>query len=98
MLNKYSNGLHWMNGVWYATEGLLPFLLTVLVLATLVAALVFGLRDAGHYLPQMNSIVGLLVKLTLFLVFGFVLTWFSGAIFVFLSNITGLNPFAGYKP
>jgi len=77
---------------------LLQFLLTVLTLVTLFAALIFGLRDAFRYLPQMNPIMGLVVKVTLFIVFGFVLTEFSRTIFMFLSNVSGLNPFAGYKP
>ena len=98
MLNKYASGMHWMNGFAYATHGLLQFSLTVLTLVTLFAALIFGLRDAGRYLPQMNPIVVLVVKMTLFIVFGFVLTEFSRTIFMFLSNILGLNPFAGYKP
>jgi len=96
--NKYANGMHWMNGFAYATHGLLQFLLTVLTLVTLFAALIFGLRDAVRYLPQMSPIVGLVVKVTLFIVFGFVLTEFSRTIFMFLSNVSILNPFAGYKP
>src|SRR6056300_467195 len=52
--NKYANGMHWMNGFAYATHGLLQFLLTVLTLVTLFAALIFGLRDAFRYLPQMS--------------------------------------------
>ena len=96
--NKYANAMHWMNGFAYATLGLLPFLLTVLTLVTLIAALIFGLRDAGRYLPQMNPIVGLVVKVTLFIVFGFVLTEFSRTTIMLLSNVSGLNPFAGYKP
>ena len=96
--NKYANGMHWMNGFVYATHGLLQFILTVLTLVTLFAALIFGLRDAGRYLPQMNPIVALVVKVTLFIVLGFVLTEFSRTIFMFLSNVLGLNPFAGYKP
>mgnify|MGYP003996001281 FL=1 len=96
--NKYANGMHWMNGFAYATHGLLQFLLTVVTLVTLFAVLVFGLRDAGRYLPQMNPMVGLVVKVTLFIVFGFVLTEFSRTIFMYLSNASGLNPFAGYKP
>ena len=95
--NKYANGMHWMNGFAYATHGLLQFLLTVLTLVTLIAALIFGLRDAVRYLPQMNPIMGLVVKVTLFIVFGFVLTDFSRAIFMFISGVSGLNPFAGYK-
>lgn len=98
MLNKYASGMHWMNGFAYATQGLLQLLLTILTFVTLFAALIFGLRDAGRYLPQMNPIVGLVVKVTLFIVFGFVLTEFSRTIFMFLSNVLGLNPFAGYKP
>ena len=96
--NKYATGMHWMNGFAYATLGFLPFLLTVLTLVTLIAALIFGLRDAGRYLPQMNPIVALVVKVTLFIVFGFVLTEFSRTIFMFLSNVSDLNPLAGYKP
>ena len=96
--NKYANGMNWMNGFAYATHGLLQLLLTILTLVTLFAALIFGLRDAGRYLPQMNPIVGLVVKVTLFIVFGFVLTEFSRTIFLFRSNVSGLNPFAGYKP
>jgi hypothetical protein len=87
-----------MNGFAYATHGLLQFLLTVLTLVTLIAALIFGLRDAVRYLPQINPIMGLVVKVTLFIVFGFVLTDFSRAIFMFISGVSGLNPFAGYKP
>ena len=98
MLNKYASGMHWMNGFAYATQGLLQLLLTILTFVTLFAALIFCLRDAGRYLPQMNPIVGLAVKVTLFIVFGFVLTEFSRTIFMFLSNVLGLNPFAGYKP
>jgi len=45
----------------------------------------------------MNPAVGLVVKVTLFIVFGFVLTEFSRTIFMFLSNVLGLNPFAGYQ-
>ena len=98
MLNKYASGMHWMNGFAYATQGLLQLLLTILTFVTLFAALIFGLRDAGRYLPQMNPAVGLVVKVTLFIVFGFVLTEFSRTIFMFLSNVLGLNPFAGYQP
>ena len=98
MLNKYASGMHWMNGFAYATQGLLQLLLTILTFVTLFAALIFGLRDAGRYLPQMNPIVALVVKVTLFIVSGFVLTEFSRTIFMFISNVLGLNPFAGYKP
>ena len=45
--NKYANAMHWMNGFAYATHGLLQFLLTVLTIGTLFAALIFGLRDVG---------------------------------------------------
>lgn len=96
--NKYANGMYWMNGFAYATHGLLQFLLTVLTLVTLFAALIFGLRDAFRYLPQMNPIMGLVVKVTLFIIFGFILTEFSRTIFMFISGVSGLNPFAGYKP
>jgi hypothetical protein len=96
--NKYANGMHWMNSLAYATQGLLQFLLTVLTLATLVAALVFGLRNASRYLPEMNPVVGLVVKLALFIVFGLVLTLFSRTIFVVMSSVTSLDPFSGYKP
>ena len=98
MLSKYASGMHWMNGFAYATQGLLQLVLTILTFVTLFAALIFGLRDAGRYLPQMNPIVALVVKVTLFIVLGFVLTEFSRTIFMFLSNVLGLNPFAGYKP
>jgi len=64
----------------------------------LFAALIFGLRDAGRYLPQMKPIVGLAVRLVLFIIFGFVLTEFSRTILMMLSNVSGLNPFSGYKP
>ena len=96
--NKYANGMHWMNGFTYATHGLLQFLLTVLTIGTLFAALIFGLRDVGRYLPQMNPIVGLVVKVILFIVFGFVLTEFSKTIFIIVSDVSGFNPFAGYDP
>ena len=59
MLNKYASGMHWMNGFAYATQGLLQLLLTILTFVTLFAALIFGLRDAGRYLPQMNPAVGI---------------------------------------
>jgi hypothetical protein len=98
MLNKLYNGMYWASAIEFVTHGLLQFILTVLTLVTLIAALIFGLRDAGRYLPQMNPIVGLVVRLTLFIIFGFLLTEFSRTIFVTLSNVSGLNPFAGYKP
>ena len=98
MLNKLYNGMYWASAIEFATHGLLQFILTVLTLVTLFAALIFGLRDAGRYLPQMNPIVGLVVKVTLFIFFGFVLTEFSRTIFMFISSVSGLNPFAGYKP
>jgi len=98
MLNKLYNGMYWASAIEFATHGLLQFILTVLTLVTLFAALIFGLRDAGRYLPQMNPIVGLVVRLVLFIIFGFVLTEFSRTIFILLSNVSGLNPFAGYKP
>ena len=98
MLNKHYNGMYWASAIEFAFHGLLQFLLTVLTLVTLFSALIFGLRDAGRYLPQMNSIVGLVVKVTLFIAFGFVLTEFSRTLFMFLSNVSGLNLFAGYKP
>jgi divalent metal cation (Fe/Co/Zn/Cd) transporter len=98
MLNKLYNGMYWASAIEFAFHGLLQFLLTVLKLVTLFAALIFGLRDAGRYLPQMNPIVGLVVKVTLLIVLGFVLTEFSRTIFMFISSVSGLNPFAGYKP
>lgn len=42
--------------------------------------------------------MGFVVKVTLFIIFGFVLTEISRTIFMFISGVSGLNPFAGYKP
>jgi hypothetical protein len=98
MLNKLYNSMYWASTMEFATYGLLQFILTFLTLVTLFAALIFGLRHAGRYLPQMDPSVGLVVRLILFIVFGFVLTEFSRAVFMLLSNVSGLNPFAGYKP
>ncbi len=50
MLNKYYNGLHWMNGFAFATHGLIPFLLTVLSVITLLASLIFMLQGTKKFI------------------------------------------------
>jgi len=98
MLNKFYSGLYWMNGFAFATHGLIPFLLTVLSVTTLLASLVFMLRDTKKFILFENPLLRLVVKLILVILFGVILTEFVGAISRVVVNLAGLNPFSGYRP
>ena len=98
MLNKFYSGLYWMNGFAFAKHGLIPFLLTVLSVTTLLASLVFMLRDTKKFILFENPLLRLVVKLILGILFGVILTEFAGAISRVVVNLAGLNPFSGYRP
>ena len=98
MIGKYSTGLHWMNTFSYATSGLLQFILTFIVVTTFVASIIYALRDFGRFVPNINPTISLLMKLGLAIIFALVLTEISRTIFSVLIAITGLDPYAGYKP
>ena len=98
MLNKFYSGLYWMNGFAFATHGLIPFLLTVLSVTTLLASLVFMLRDTKKFILFENPLLRLVVNLILVILFGVILTEFAGAISRVVVNLAGLNPFSGYRP
>jgi hypothetical protein len=98
MLNKYYNGLHWMNGFAFATHGLIPFLLTVLSVITLLASLIFMLQGTKKFILFENPLLRLVVKLISVILFGVILTEFAGAISRVVVILAGLNPFSGYRP
>ena len=98
MIGKYYSRLHWLDPFSYATSGLLQFILTISVLTTFVASIIYALRDLGRFVPNINPIVSLLIKLGLAVIFAHVLTEIARSIFDVLIAITGLNPYAGYSP
>jgi hypothetical protein len=98
MIGKYYSRLHWLDAFSYATSGLLQFILTVIVLTTFVASIIYALRDLGRFVPNINPIISLLMKLGLAVIFALVLTEISRTIFSVLITITGLDPYAGYSP
>ena len=98
MIGKYDSRLHWLDAFSYATSGLLQFILTFIVLTTFVASIIYALRDFGQFVPNINPIVSLLIKLGLAVIFALVLTEIARTIFSVLTKITGLDPYAGYSP
>ena len=97
MLGKYYSRLHWLDAFSYATSGLLQFILTFIVLTTFVASIIYALRDFGRFVPRINLIISLLIKLGLAVIFALVLTEIARTIFSVLLTITGLDPYAGYS-
>lgn len=98
MIGKYYSRLHRLDAFSYATSGLLQFILTFIVLITFVASVIYALRDFGRFVPNINPIVSLMMKLGLAVIFALVLTEFARAIFSVLITITGFDPYAGYSP
>ena len=98
IIGKYYSRPYWLDVFSYATSGLLQFILTVIVLTTLVASIIYALRDLGRFVPNINPIISLLMKLGLAVIFALVLTEIARTIFSVLIAITGLDPYAGYSP
>ena len=98
MIGKYYSRLHWLDAFSYAMSGLLQFILTVIVIITFVASMIYALRDLGLFVPNINPIISLLMKLGLAVIFALVLTEIARTIFSVLITITGLDPYAGYSP
>ena len=98
MIGKYYSRLHWLDTFSYATSGLPQFILTVIVLITFGASIIYALRDLGRFVPNINLIISLLMKLGLAVIFALVLTEIARTIFSVLITITGLDPYAGYSP
>ena len=98
MIGKYYSRLHWLDAFSYATSGLLQFILTFIVLTTLGALIIYALRDLGRFVPNVNPIISLLMKLGLAVIFALVLTEIARTIFSVLIAITGLDPYADYSP
>ena len=98
MIGKYYSRLHLLDAFSYATSGLLQFILTFIVLTTFVASIIYALRDFGRFVPNINPTISLLMKLGLAIIFAVVLTEIARSIFGVLITITGLDPYAGYKP
>ena len=98
MIGKYYSRLHWLGAFSYATSGLLQFILTVIVLITFVASIIYVLRDFGQFVPNINPIVSLMMKLGLAVIFALVLTEIARTIFSVLITITGLDPYTSYSP
>ena len=98
MIGKYYSRLHWLDAFSYAMSGLLQFILTVIVIITFVASMIYALRDLGRFVPNINPIISLLMKLGLAVIFALVLTEIARTIFSVLITITGLDPYAGYSP
>ena len=98
MIGKYYSRLYWLDAFSYATSGLLQFILTVIVLTTFVASIIYALRDLGRFVPNINPLISLLMKLGLAVIFALVLTEIARSIFGVLITITGLDPYAGYSP
>jgi hypothetical protein len=98
MIGKYCSRLHWLDAFSYATSGLLQFTLTFIVLTTFVASIIYALRDFGRFVPNINPIISLLMKLGLAVIFGLVLTEIARTIFSVLITIKGLDLYAGYSP
>ena len=98
MIGKYYSRLHWLDAFSYATSGLLQFILTVIVLTTFVASIIYALRDLGRFVPNINPIITPLMKLGLAVIFALVLTEIARSTFSVLITITGLDPYAAYSP
>ena len=98
MIGKYCSRLHWLDAFSFATSGLLQFTLTFIVLTTFVASIICSLKDFGRFVPNINPIISLLMKLELAVIFGLVLTEIARTIFSVLITIKGLDPYAGYSP
>ena len=88
MIGKYYSRLHWLDAFSYATSGLLQFILTFIVLTTLGALIIYALRDLGRFVPNVNPIISLLMKLGLAIIFALVLTEIARTIFSVLIAIT----------
>lgn len=97
MVGTYYERLHWLDAFSYATSGLMQFILTFIVLTTFFASIIYALRDFGRFVPNINPIVSLLMKLGLAVIFALVLTEIARTIFSFVITITGLDPYAGYS-